>query len=139
MPFTTRDAALTAMLIVQCFALFVAAPFGALGYSTLATIAELLLVAYVLLVVLISQSRTTAIIALGVSGFGLADGILNSLFPSLSTTLLTHAASIAAFIVLGWVVAQAVFARQARSTPIGFLARWSSTLIWHCSSARFIA
>jgi hypothetical protein len=109
MSFTARDAALTAMLIVQFFALFVAAPFGALGYSALATTAELLLLAYVLLIVLISRSWITAIIALGISGFGLADGIINLLFPSTSATLLTHAAGAIAFVVLGWVVARAVF------------------------------
>jgi hypothetical protein len=110
MPLPARDAALTAMLIVQFFALFVAAPFGALGYSTLTTITELLLLAYVMLIVLISPSRTTAIITFSVSGFGLADGIVNLLFPSTSTNLLTHSASAIAFIVLGWVVARAVFA-----------------------------
>lgn len=110
MPFTARDGALTAMLIVQSFALFVAAPFGALGYSTLATIADLLLLAYVTLGVLISPSRITAIVTFSVSGVGLADGIVNLLFPSTSTNLLTHSASVIAFIVLGWVVARAVFA-----------------------------
>ncbi len=117
MRFTVRDAALTAMLIVQCFALFVAAPFGALGYTWLATLAELLLLAYVLLVVAISRSRLTAITALAVSCFGLADGILNLLFPSLSLDLLTHAATIAALVVLGGVVARAVFAPGPVNIP----------------------
>jgi hypothetical protein len=44
---TLRDVALTAMLIVQCLALFVAAPFGALGHPTMRALADLLLVAYV--------------------------------------------------------------------------------------------
>ncbi len=104
-----RDVALTTMLVVQCFALFVAAPLGALGYRTLGSIADLLLLAYVLLIVLVSPSRTIAIIALSISSCGLADGILRVLFPSPSTILLAHAISIVAFIVLGYVVARVVF------------------------------
>ena len=110
MPYTAHDAVLTAILIVQCFALFVAAPFGALDYSVLTKVAEFLLLTYVLLIVLIAQSRMMAIMAFGVSIMGLADGIFNFLFPSASTNLLTHSASVIAFIVLGWVVARAVFA-----------------------------
>jgi hypothetical protein len=90
MPLKVHDAVLTAILIVQSFTLFVAAPFGALDYSVLTKIAEFLTLAYVLLIVLIAQSRMTAIIAFSVSIFGLADGIFNLLFPSTSTTVLTH-------------------------------------------------
>jgi hypothetical protein len=110
MPLKVHDAVLTAILIVQSFTLFVAAPFGALDYSVLTKIAEFLTLAYVLLIVLIAQSRMTAIIAFSVSIFGLADGIFNLLFPSTSTTVLTHSASVIALVVLGWVVARAVFA-----------------------------
>jgi hypothetical protein len=110
MPYTVHDAVLTVMLIVQSFALFVAAPFGALDYWLLTKVAEFLLLAYVLLTVLIAQSRMVAIVAFGISILGLVDGIFNLLFPSASTNLLTHSASVIAFIVLGWVVARAVFA-----------------------------
>jgi hypothetical protein len=110
MPYTVHDAVLTVMLIVQFFALFIAAPFGALDYFILTKVAEFFLLTYVLLIVLIAQSRMMAIVAFGVSILGLADGIFNLLFPSASTNLLTHSASGIAFIVLGWVVARAVFA-----------------------------
>jgi hypothetical protein len=67
MPLKVHDAVLTAILIVQSFTLFVAAPFGALDYSVLTKIAEFLTLAYVLLIVLIAQSRMTAIIAFSVA------------------------------------------------------------------------
>jgi hypothetical protein len=105
-----QDAALTAMLAVQCFALFFAAPFGALGHPVMRSITELLLVAYVLLVLLVSRNRKIGLLAMTVSGCGLASGILNALAPSESTNLSAHGISVLAFMVLGYVVAQAVFA-----------------------------
>ena len=105
-----QDAALSAMLAVQCFALFFAAPFGALGHPVMRSVTELLLVAYVLLVLLVSHNRKIGILAMTVSGCGLASGILNLLVPSAPLDLLAHAISVIAFMVLGYVVAQAVFA-----------------------------
>jgi Ion channel len=98
------------MLAVQCFALFFAAPFGALGYPVMRPLTDLLLVAYVLLVLLVSSNRIIGVLAMAVSGIGLATGVLNSFAGSGSISLLAHAISVIAFIVLGYVVAQAVFA-----------------------------
>lgn len=105
-----QDTALTAMLAVQCFALFFAAPFGALGHPVMRSVTELLLVAYVLLALLVSRNRRIGLLAMVVSGCGLASGILNLLVPSAPLNLLAHAISVTAFMVLGYVVAQAVFA-----------------------------
>jgi hypothetical protein len=105
-----QDIALTVMLAVQCFALFFAAPFGALGYPVMRPLTELLLVAYVLLVLLVSSSRIIGVLAMTVSGIGLAGGILKSLVASTSIDLLANAMSVIAFMVLGYVVARAVFA-----------------------------
>ena len=60
---TRSDAALAAMLGVQCFAIFVAAPFGALGYSALRVIADLLLLGFVFLVIFVAPDRATRTIA----------------------------------------------------------------------------
>jgi hypothetical protein len=98
------------MLAVQCFALFFAAPFAALGHPLMHSVTEVLLVAYVLLVVLVSRNRKIALLAMTVSGCGLATGILNLFVPSASINLLAHTISVIAFLVLGYVVAQAVFA-----------------------------
>jgi Ion channel len=71
---------------------------------------ELLLIAYVLLVLLVSSNRRIGGLAMIVSGVGLASGILNSFVASTTINFLAHATSVIAFIVLGYVVAQAVFA-----------------------------
>jgi hypothetical protein len=105
-----QDAALTAMLAVQCFALFFAAPFAALGHPVMRPVTDLLLVAYVLLVLLVSHTRKIGLLAMTVCGCGLASGVLNLLVPSAPVTLLAHAISVIAFMVLGYVVARAVFA-----------------------------
>ena len=125
------------MLAVQCFALFFAAPFGALGHPVMRSVTELLLVAYVLLVLLVSHNRKIRILAMTVSGCGLASGILNLSVPSAPPNLLAHAISVIAFMVLGYVVAQAVFLRD-RLIRIEFSARSSSTSTWCCFSVRFI-
>ena len=65
---TLRDVALTAMLTVQCLALFVAAPFRALGHPTMRAVADLLLVAYLLLVLMVSHDRVTRVVTVTVSG-----------------------------------------------------------------------
>lgn len=109
-PAPLQDFALTAMLAVQCFALFFAAPFGALGHPVMRSVTELLLVAYVLLALLVSRNRRIRLLATMVSGCGLACGILNLLVPSEPVNLLTDAISVIALMVLGYVVAQAVFA-----------------------------
>jgi Ion channel len=108
-----EDAALTAMLAVQCFALFFAAPFGALGHPFMRSVADLLLVAYVLLVLFVTRNRKIGLLAMAVSGCGLASGIISMLVTSSSidlVALVAHTISVIAFIVLGYVVAQAVFA-----------------------------
>ena len=107
---TSRDVALTAMLTVQCLALFVAAPFGALGHPAMRALADLLLVLYLLLVLMVSHDRVTRVVTVTVSGCGLVSGAVNLVLPSTSTTVMAHSGSIIAFVVLGYVVARAVFA-----------------------------
>jgi hypothetical protein len=107
---TSRDVALTAMLTVQCLALFVAAPFGALGHPAMRAIADLLLVAYLLLVLMVSHDGAIRVLTVTVSACGLVSGAVNLVFPSTMTSLLAHTVSVIAFIVLGYVVARAVFA-----------------------------
>jgi Ion channel len=107
---TLRDVALTAMLTVQCLALFVAAPFRALGHPTMRAVADLLLVAYLLLALMVSHDRVTRVVTVTVSGCGLVVGAVNLVLTSTLTSVLAHSASIIAFVVLGYVVARAVFA-----------------------------
>ncbi len=105
-----QDAALAAMLVVQGFALFIAAPFGALGYSAWVAIADLLLIVYVLLILIVSNNRVITVVAIIVTVIGLADDLFGLMFPSMASNLVAHAATIVAVIVLSLVVAGAVFA-----------------------------
>lgn len=105
-----RDAALAAMLGVQCFALFVAAPVGALGYPAFRTTADLLMFGFIFLVIFVAPDRVTRRIAVGAGVAGLATAVLELQWPSMGTNLLAHAGAIIGFLVLAYAVARAVFA-----------------------------
>lgn len=104
-----HDVALSAMLAVQCFALFIAAPFAALGHSAMRSVADLLLVAYVLLVLLVSESRALRVVAVAATGCAFAGALAAMLVPSTASHVAAHAFAVVAFFVLGYSVAQAVF------------------------------
>jgi len=67
-------------------------------------------VAYLLLALMVSHDRVTRVVTVIVSGCGLVVGAVNLVLPSTLTSVLAHSASIIAFVVLGYVVARAVFA-----------------------------
>lgn len=106
---TVRDLVLTVMLAVQCVALFVIVPFAALGHPAMRAIADLMLVAYILLVLFETRDWRSRFVTVTVSACGLASGVSTLLVPSTLTSILAHVFSIAAFVVLGYVVARAVF------------------------------
>jgi hypothetical protein len=105
-----EDAALTAMLVVQCLALFITAPLAALGYDAPRYLTRLLLLAFVLLVMLVLHGRLRTIIVIVAIAGDLSSAILNLVSPSPLTDLLFDFGSMMGFIVLGYVVACAVFA-----------------------------
>ena len=105
-----NDAALVAMLGIQCFALFVAAPVAALGYPVLKAIADLLLFGFIFLVIFVAPDRATRTTAVIASIGGLSTAVLELLLPSTATNLLAHAGAIVGFLVLSYAVARAVLA-----------------------------
>jgi len=105
-----QDIALSAMLILQCAMLFVAAPLAALGYAVPRHSVELLVFAYVSLVVMISRRRATAAIAIAGSACGLASttwGLVDS--PS-ALSFLMDVGTLIGVLFSGGIVARALFA-----------------------------
>jgi len=105
-----QDIALTAMLVLQCLTLFVAAPFAALGYAVPRYSLDLLVLAFVSLVVMVSRQRTIAVIAIAGAACGLAGATGRLVDLSNSTTLLLHVGGLIGVLVPGGIVARALFA-----------------------------
>ncbi len=80
------------------------------------SVTDLLLVAYVLLVPLVSRGRKIGLLALTISGCGLAMRYPESGSPSAPVNLADHTISATAFVVQGYVVAYAVFAPAPGNT-----------------------
>jgi hypothetical protein len=111
-----RDPSLTALLIIQLCVIFVAAPLAALGLPWARPVSEGLVLALVLVVVTLSNSRG-AIVAI-VIGLG---AILAHLVLVERTTAFTNVfprgGSILMFVALTWVVARAVYAPGRINLP----------------------
>jgi hypothetical protein len=106
-----REPALTAMLVVQCLMIFVAAPFAAAGYPGSRPVVELLLLVFGLLVVLVSTGPiTTTIAALAIIATFLRVFIVTIFRPSTFTLIVTQLGPIIATIVVAYVVGRAVLA-----------------------------
>lgn len=108
-----RDPALTALLVVQCLMIFVAAPFVAADYYGSRLAMELTGLAFAVLVVLASRSRTTTTIAISATAVTAAGSFLNLVAPSTLTMVVAHIGGVGSFIVVGYVVGHAVFAPGA--------------------------
>jgi hypothetical protein len=61
---TTKDIALTAMLVLQCTALFIGAPLAALEYKPAFLMVDFLVLPFALLVIVIARGRAAAFIAI---------------------------------------------------------------------------
>jgi hypothetical protein len=105
-----RDPALTAMLIVQCLVIFVAAPCVTAEFPGSIVGFELLFVAFAFLVIVVSRGRVaTAIAALSMIA-ALAGIFLTVVTPSITTRLLAQLGTIGGATVVAYVVGRAVFA-----------------------------
>ena len=105
-----RDPSLTALLILELCALFVAVPLAAQGLPLARPVAEGLELAVVLIVALASHRRG-AILAIGLGlGATVASLWLRQRLPPLAESLLSRGGSILTFSALSWVVAHAVYA-----------------------------
>jgi hypothetical protein len=105
-----QDTALSAMLILQCAMLFVAAPLAALDYAVPRRSVELLVLAYVSLVVMIARRRTTAAVAIGGSACGLASTTWGLVDSPGALAFLMDIGSLIGIVFSGGIVARALFA-----------------------------
>jgi Ion channel len=104
-----RDPSLTALLIIQLSVIFVAAPLAALGLPWARPIGEALVLALVLIIVTLSNSRGAIVVIL----IGLLAILAHLVFvrhPTGFTNVFPRGGSILMFGALTWVVARAVYA-----------------------------
>ena len=106
----TKDIALTAILVLQCVVMFVAAPLAALGYTGWRYTIDLLVLVFALLVIVIARGRTAACVGAVGAGCVLASTLVHIVNPSQATILLMHAAGAFGVVICGYVIARAVFA-----------------------------
>ena len=96
---TVRDIALTAMLILECAALFIAAPLAALDYDAAAFMIDLLVLGYALLLIVISRGRAAGWLAaasLRIFPFATQASALTARFHAVTSAGTDGAASISA-------------------------------------------
>ena len=104
-----RDPSLTALLIIQLCVIFVAAPLAALGLPWARPIGEGLVLALVLIVVTLSNSRG-AIVAIVIGLGAILAHLILAEHPADLANALPSGGSILMFGALTWVVARAVYA-----------------------------
>ena len=101
---------MSAMLILQCAMLFVAAPLAALGYAVPRRSVDVLVLAYVSLVVMIARRRVTAIVAIAGSACGLASTTWSLMDSPGALTFVLHIGTLIGVAFSGGIVARALFA-----------------------------
>jgi hypothetical protein len=105
-----RDPALTVLLIVQLFAMFVLTPVAAMGLPISPVVVDLVLVAVIAGVVVISRSRSAIVLALLAVAISVGAAALRVFRPSVVTVVIGHGGTILGLSTLSWVVSRAVFA-----------------------------
>jgi Ion channel len=105
-----RDPSLTVLLVLELCAMFIAAPLAAKGLPIARVVANTLVLAVLVIVVILSPRPGAIILIL----LGLATTatslVLSAEWSPVSTTVLRHGGEILAFSALTWVVAHAVYA-----------------------------
>src|SRR5215831_13762632 len=104
-----RDPSLTALLIIQLCVIFVAAPLAALGLPRARPVGEGLVLALVLIVVTLSNSRG-AIVAIVIGLGAILAHLIFAEHPADLANAFPSGGSILMFGALTWVVARAVYA-----------------------------
>ena len=105
-----RDPSLTALLVLQLCAMFIAAPVAAKGLPAAQAVADTLVLAVIVVVVILSPRPAAIILILLGLGLSVASFPLSLELSPVSTTVLRHGGGILAFSALIWVVAHAVYA-----------------------------
>jgi hypothetical protein len=105
-----RDSSLTALLVLELCAIFLAAPLAAKGLPLARVLADALVLAVLVIVVLLShRPGPIVLILLGLATIG-ASLVLRGELSSVSNIALRRGGDIIAFSALTWVVAHAVYA-----------------------------
>ena len=107
---TRREAALTLMLVVQCAAIFIAAPLAARGIAAARYATETFMLLFGVLVIAITRGRAATAGAAILVSCVLAIVVYNLEFPSALTEQLADGGSLVVLGLVGYVVARAVFA-----------------------------
>jgi hypothetical protein len=105
-----RDSSLTTLLVIELCAIFLAAPLAAKGLPLARVLADALVLAVLVIVVLLShRPGPIVLILLGLATIG-ASLVLRGELSSVSNIALRRGGDIIAFSALTWVVAHAVYA-----------------------------
>jgi voltage-gated potassium channel Kch len=105
-----RDPSLTVLLVLQICAIFLAAPLAAKGLPMARVVADTLVLAVLVIVVMMSPRWDAIImIVIGFAGIG-ASFLLNGEWSQVSTSVIRRGGGILMFSALTWVVAHAVYA-----------------------------
>jgi hypothetical protein len=106
----TRDPSLTALLVLELCAVFLAGPLAAKGLPVAQGVADTLLLAVVVIVVALSHRWGAIIlILLGLTATA-ASFLLSGKWSPVSTTVLRRGGDVLAFSALTWVIAHSVYA-----------------------------
>ncbi|HWB48279.1 MAG TPA: potassium channel family protein [Stellaceae bacterium] len=108
---TGHEAALTVLLVVQCAVLFVAAPLVIHGGPGALFAADVLVVAFGVLLVALSEGRGPTLLAGIIAVFTLAAAVLNVAAPTRLLLAADHIGSTVILLLVGYVVSRAVFAQ----------------------------
>jgi hypothetical protein len=105
-----RDPSLTVLLVLELCAVFLAAPLAAKGLPIARAVANTLVFAVLVIVVMLSpRPGAIILILLGLAATA-ASFLMSAESSPVSTTVLRHGGEILAFAALTWVVAHAVYA-----------------------------
>ena len=107
---TRQDIALTVMLVLQGALLFIATPLAGLGLGVSRILISLLVLAFALLVILLAQGRTAALVAWCGAGSVAVGAALVVAAPFSSAGVAVHFVTAIGIILCGLVVARALFA-----------------------------
>jgi hypothetical protein len=105
-----HDPSLTAMLVLQCLVMFVAGPLAALGYELAFAAIELLILAFVILVVAVSRSPIAALITVIGFGCSVVGTRLQIHHASVPSAMLSHVGGEVGIAVSGYIIARALYA-----------------------------
>ena len=144
-----RDSSLTALLVLELCAIFLAAPLAAKGLPLARVLADALVLAVLVIVVLLShRPGAIGLILLGLATIG-ASLVLRGEWSPVSSVALRRGGDIIAFSALTWVVAHAVYApgritfRRLRGAVVLYLSvatifASAFGLIWELNPGAFV-